>query len=85
MAKVGFTFRESYYDAVRLFSTDEERGRFLLGLCAFAFDGEEPDFAGSSELEIAFACMREHVEQEVADRLRSSQAGSRGGGRPRRC
>lgn len=77
MAKVGFTFRESYYNAVKLFPSDEERGRFLLGLCEFAFEGTEPDFSGSVELEVAFECIREHVEQQMAESLRNSLNGAK--------
>lgn len=77
-----FNFREGLYEALRRFPDDATRGRFVMGLCAFAFEGAEPDLGGSPEAEIAFSCVREQVEQQMATSARSAAAGSRGG-RPR--
>ncbi len=40
----GFKFWESYYEALVSLDTDKQRSDFMLGLCAYVFDGEEPTF-----------------------------------------
>lgn len=40
----GFKFWASYYDALRALDTDRQRSEFMLGLCAYVFDGVEPEF-----------------------------------------
>ena len=40
----GFKFWASYYDALRALETDKQRSDFILGLCAYVFDGIEPEF-----------------------------------------
>ena len=43
MAQDRFYFWRGYYDAMEYLS-DEEAGMLFRAICAYAFDGEEPDF-----------------------------------------
>ena len=45
MATDSFKFWDSYYSALQMLGTDERRGRFVMALCAYVFDGVEPAFA----------------------------------------
>ena len=45
MATDSFKFWDSYYSALQMLGTDERRGRFVMALCAYVFDGVEPTFA----------------------------------------
>lgn len=40
----GFKFWASYYDALKALDTDKQRSDFMLALCAYVFDGVEPEF-----------------------------------------
>ena len=42
----GFKFWDAYYDALKLLDTDAERGHFVMALCAYVFDGTEPELSG---------------------------------------
>lgn len=44
MATDSFKFWDSYYSALRMLGTDERRGRFVMALCAYVFDGVDPCF-----------------------------------------
>ena len=81
MARSAFRLTESHYEALARFEGDEDRGRFIMGLCAFAFDGIEPDFSDSPTLDVAFACMRDEVERQMDESRRNSANGARGGRR----
>ena len=45
----GFKFWDAYYDALKLLDGDERRGHFVMALCAYVFDGVEPEFTDPSE------------------------------------
>lgn len=70
------TFFVSYYEAAKLLPEDE-RGAFLMGLLSYAFEGNEPDFAGSQKL--AFTLIKPNIDSSV----RSHGAG-KSGGRPKK-
>lgn len=42
----GFKFWDAYYDALKLLDTDEERGHFVMALCAYVFEDKEPQLTG---------------------------------------
>ena len=42
MATESFKFWDAYWDAMKGL-TYEQRGKFVSALCAYVFDGEEPD------------------------------------------
>lgn len=44
MATDSFKFWDSYYSALRMLGSDERRGRFVMALCSYVFDGVEPEF-----------------------------------------
>lgn len=66
------TFFRSYWEAARMLP-DDERGRFLEGILAYAFDGEEPDFEGV--LAMAWVLVKPNLDSSA----RQSEAGRRGG------
>ena len=45
----GFKFWHSYYDALGILPDDATRGHFVMALCAYVFDGVEPEFSDPSE------------------------------------
>lgn len=66
------TFFRSYWEAARMLP-DDERGRFLEGILAYAFDGDEPDFEGV--LAMAWVLVKPNLDSSA----RQSEAGRRGG------
>lgn len=45
----GFKFWHSYYDALKVMPDDAARGRFVMALAAYVFDGAEPTFSSDME------------------------------------
>lgn len=73
-----FKFWDAYYDTLKLMDTPEERDEFIMALCAFVFDGTEPEFSHRSS-ELCFTLTRKSAEasREIADRAREN--GLKGG------
>lgn len=78
-----FYFWRGYYDALMMLPTPEQRDAFVMGICAFAFDGREPDFSGDPTLAIGWAILRDQVRESVEIGRDASRRGSMGG-RPRK-
>ena len=59
-----FYFWRGYYDALKMLPTNEQRGDFVMYLCAYAFDGTEPEFTDPT-LAFAWAFVRDQVAESV--------------------
>ena len=79
MARPSFTFWEDYYTALRKLRSDQQRGEFIMGICQWAFEGCRPDFSHDDLLDIALTMVEGSIEESVAIRRRSSEAGKRSG------
>lgn len=82
MATDSFKFWDSYYDALRMLGDDERRGRFVMALCSYVFDGEEPDFGGDEVMAFGFQLVATQARQSMEISRAAREAGMRGG-RPR--
>jgi hypothetical protein len=76
-------FWRGYYDAMS-YLDDEEAGVLFRAICAYAFDGEEPDFDGNRLMQVAWTMVADNAAESVDMGRRSSEAGKRGGGRPQK-
>ena len=74
-----FYFWRGYYDALRKMPTDEQRGEFVMAVCAYAFDGVEPDFGGDALLDICWSLVADGTRESVRKGVEQSRRGSRGG------
>ena len=61
VASQSFKFWDAYYDTLKLMETPEERDEFVMALCAFVFDGTEPEFSHRSS-ELCFTLTRKGAE-----------------------
>ena len=82
MATDSFKFWDSYYDALRMLGDDERRGRFVMALCSYVFDGSEPDFGGDEVMAFGFQLVATQARQSMEISRAAREAGMRGG-RPR--
>lgn len=78
-----FYFWRGYYDALKKMPTDEHRGEFVMAICAYAFDGEEPDFEGDALLEICWSLVADGARESVRKGVEQSQRGQLGGRPPK--
>ncbi|WP_293826095.1 DUF6291 domain-containing protein [uncultured Parolsenella sp.] len=78
MATDSFKFWDAYYDALKFLDTDQQRAEFVMGLCAYVFDGEEPTFS-SKETEFGFRLVKSQARESMDISARSREAGARGG------
>ena len=71
MATDSFRFWDAYYDALKFLGTNEERGEFVMALCSYVFDGEEPEFS-SETAEFGFRLIRAQAKEskELAQKAR---------------
>lgn len=76
-----FYFWRGYYDAMRKLKTDEQRGRLVLSICAYAFDGIEPNLSDDPMLDLAWSLVADGTRESVRKGIEQSQRG-RMGGRP---
>lgn len=82
MATDSFKFWDSYYDALRMLGDDERRGRFVMALCSYVFDGEEPDFGADEVMAFGFQLVATQARQSMEISRAAREAGMQGG-RPR--
>ena len=73
-----FYFWRGYYDAMD-YLTDDEVGRLFRAICAYAFDGEEPDFEGELVLQVAWTMVADTARESVEMGKRASEYGKQGG------
>ncbi len=75
-----FYFWRGYYDAMT-YLNDDEVGRLFRAICAYAFDGDEPDFGDERLLQVAWTMVADTARESVELGKRASEYG-RQGGRP---
>lgn len=83
VAQERFYFWRGFYDALALLPTDEQRGRFVMAMCAFAFDDERADLSDDPTLAFAWALISDQVRESVEIGREASRRGSMGG-RPKK-
>ena len=74
-----FYFWRGYWDAIRKLPDAETRDRFVTAICAYAFDGTEPDFTGEPMLDFAWSLVADQVRESVQIGVKQSAYGKRGG------
>ena len=78
MAQDRFYFWRGYYDAMEYLS-DEEAGMLFRAICAYAFDGEEPDFTDNRLMQVAWTMVADNVAESVDMGRRSAKGGVKSG------
>lgn len=78
-----FYFWRGYWNALKMLPGAAQRDALVMGVCAYAFDGEEPDFSDDPILAITWAVLRDQVRESVEIGRDASRRGSLGG-RPRK-
>jgi hypothetical protein len=73
-----FYFWRGYYDAMN-YLNDGEVGRLFRAICAYAFDGEEPDFGDERVLQVAWTMVADTARESVEMGKRASEYGKQGG------
>ena len=79
MATDSFKFWDSYYDALRMLGSDERRGRFVMALCSYVFEGAEPDFDGDEVMAFGFQLVATQARQSMEIARAAREGGKRGG------
>ena len=79
-----FYFWRGYYDALLKLPTAEQRDEFVMAICAYAFDGIEPDFGGDALLDVVWQIVRDQVAESVAIGRDMAERGRRSGEARRR-
>lgn len=74
-----FYFWRGYYDALRKLPSDAQRGRLVLAICAFAFDGIEPDLDDDLMLSLAWSLVADGTRESVRKGIEQSARGQMGG------
>ena len=74
-----FYFWRGYWDAIRKLPDAETRDRFVTAICAYAFDGIEPDFTDEPMLDFAWSLVADQVRESVQIGVKQSAYGKRGG------
>ena len=79
MATDSFKFWDSYYDALRMLGDDERRGRFVMALCSYVFDGEEPDFGTDEVMAFGFQLVATQAMESKELAARKREGGIKSG------
>lgn len=79
MATDSFKFWDSYYDALGMLGNDERRGRFVMALCSYVFEGAEPDFGGDEVMAFGFQLVATQAKQSMEIARAVREGGKRGG------
>ena len=78
----GFKFWHSYFEALKCMSDDAARGRFVMAICAYVFDGVEPEFSNEME-RFGFTLVADQAAESKRLYDVAKTKGSKGG-RPRK-
>ena len=73
-----FYFWRGYYDAME-YLTDDEVGRLFRAICAYAFDGEEPNFENERLMQVAWTMVADTTRESVEMGKRASEGGRKSG------
>ena len=74
-----FYFWRGYYDALKKLPDSERRDAFVMAICRYAFDGEEPDFGGDMILDFAWAIVADQVHESVEIGRKMAERGRKSG------
>lgn len=74
-----FYFWRGYYDALEKLPDAESRDAFVMAICRYAFEGEEPDFHGDRLLDFAWAIVADQVRESVEIGRKMAERGRRSG------
>lgn len=74
-----FYFWRGYYEALKKLPDAESRDEFVMAICRYAFENEEPDFEGDRLLDFAWAIVSEQVHESVEIGRKMAERGRRGG------
>lgn len=79
MAQDRFYFWRGYYDALATLPTDEQRGRFVMAICQYAFCDEVPDLSDDPVLMFAWMVVRDQIAESVDIGRKQAERGRRSG------
>lgn len=79
-----FYFWRGYYEALKKLPDAESRDTFVMAICRYAFENEEPDFNGDRLLEFAWAIVADQVHESVEIGRKMAERGRRSGEARRR-
>lgn len=74
-----FYFWRGYYDALKKLPDAESRDAFVMAICRYAFESEEPDFGGDRLLDFAWAIVADQVHESVEIGRKMAERGRRSG------
>lgn len=74
-----FYFWRGYYDALKKLPDAESRDAFVMAICRYAFENEEPDFDGDRLLDFAWAIVADQVHESVEIGRKMAERGRRSG------
>jgi hypothetical protein len=74
-----FYFWRGYYEALRKLPDAESRDAFVMAICRYAFENEEPDFSGDRLLDFAWSLVSEQVHESVEIGRKMAERGRRSG------
>lgn len=74
-----FYFWRGYYEALRKLPDAESRDAFVMAICRYAFENEEPDFDGDRLLDFAWAIVADQVHESVEIGRKMAERGRRSG------
>ena len=74
-----FYFWRGYYDALKKLPDAESRDAFVMAICRYAFENEEPDFEGVRLLDFAWAIIAYQVHESVEIGRKMAERGRRSG------
>lgn len=78
-----FYFWRGYYDAME-YLTDEEAGKLIRAICAYAFDGAEPDFSDNRLMQVAWTMVANSAQESVEMGRKARESGKTGGRPPKK-
>jgi hypothetical protein len=74
-----FYFWRGYYDALKKLPDAESRDAFVMAICRYAFDNEEPDFEEDRLLDFAWSLVADQVHESVEIGRKMAERGRRSG------
>ena len=74
-----FYFWRGYYNALKKLPDAESRDAFVMAICRYAFENEEPDFEGDRLLDFAWAIVADQVHESVEIGRKMAERGRRSG------
>ena len=80
-----FYFWRGYYDALKKLPDAESRDAFVMAICRYAFESEEPDFHENRLLDFAWSLVADQVHESVVIGRKMSERGRRSGESRRRA